>query len=69
MRDFETDFDFGEGLVCNRTRDLRDGDDYYTLSGFQPTTVGIEQVFTPEREARVQAHCKRVQAELKRRRR
>jgi len=61
MRDFETDFDFnfGEGLGCNRMRSFRGGDVYHSL------TIGGEQVFTPEREVRIQAHCKRVQRELR----
>jgi len=62
MRDFETDFDFdfGEGLGCSRMRSFRGGDVYH------PLTIGGEQVFTPEREARVQAHQKRIQSELRR---
>lgn len=70
MRDFEKDFDFNfeEGVICQRARDFRNGDDYRTVTGMQKSRIiGVEQIFTPEREARVQAHCKRVQAELKRR--
>ena len=65
MRNFETDFDFDfeEGAGCRETKGLRDGDTYPTLA------MGGSQVFTAEREARIKAHCKRVQAELKRRRR
>ena len=62
MRDFETDFDFDfefeVGVRCNRTRDFR-GDAYSTL------VMGGKQVFTPEREARVIAHQKRIQKELR----
>jgi len=67
MRDFEKDFDFDfeEGVKCRRTRDLRNGDDCHTLSGMQESRIaGVEQVFTPEREARIKAHCKRIQKEL-----
>ena len=72
MRDFEMDFDFKfeEGVGCKRARDFRGGDDCFALSGMSKSRiVDIEQIFTPEREMRVKAHCKRIQAELKKGRR
>lgn len=59
MRDFETDFDFDfeAGVGRNRTKELR-SDAYPAL------VIGGKQVFTSEREARVQAHKRRVQVEL-----
>ena len=61
MRSFEMDFDFDfeEGVGCRRTKGFRGGDDYLAL------VIGGKQVFTLEREARVQAHCKRIQIGLK----
>ena len=68
MRNAEDDFDFDfeEGIDCQRTREFRDGDTYYPITGMQPTRVDIvEQIFTPEREARVLDHQKRIQKELR----
>ncbi len=68
MRNWEIDFDFEEGAGCGRTRDFRGGDDCFAVSGKQESRiVGVEQIFTPEREARIREHCKRIQTELKRR--
>ena len=74
MRSFEMDFDFDfeEGVGCRRTKGFRGGDDCHTLSGMHKSRIysveieySQERIFTSERETRVQAHCKRVQAELK----
>ena len=62
MRNFEEtdfDFDFEEGIKINRTRDFRIEGDYQILS------IGGEEVFTPERKARVLAHQKRIQKGLR----
>lgn len=64
MRNFEIthfDFNFEEGVDCQRTKSFRDGDVY------NPLVFGSEEdrLDDSERQLRILNHQKRVQAELK----